>query len=333
MTKVNLAVIGTGRIGRMHIDNITGLREIYQIGAISDLFDPKLADLAKEYNIPFSSSSYQEAIDQPGIDAVVIASSTDTHEEIIEYAAKKGKAIFCEKPIATDIDGIKRVLKLVEECKVKLQVGFNRRFDHNFHKIYETVKSGAIGDPQIIKVTSRDPKPPTIDYVKVSGGLFQDMMIHDFDIVRFLSMSEVVEVHATGAVLIDPEIGKEGDIDTAIVTLKFANGALGVIDNSRQAVYGYDQRAEVFGSKGQVFSTNDQLSNIHIDVEEGSKGSKIPYFFTERYSQAYIDEFKEFYEVVKNNKEPLVTGIDGLRSVEIAQACLKSLKEQKSVKL
>lgn len=333
MEKIQLAVIGTGRIGAMHIDNITNLRKLYKIVSVADAYNPNLEQLADEYNIPFSSRSYQEAINRDDVDAVVIASSTDTHIEIIDYSAKKRKQIFCEKPIDTDIEKVKEVLKLVEKSGVKLQIGFNRRFDHNFREIYETVQSGKIGDPQIIKITSRDPEPPPLDYVKVSGGLYNDMMIHDFDMIRFLAGSEVTEVYASGAVLVDPEIGKLGDVDTSIVTMKFANGSLGVIDNSRKAVYGYDQRAEVFGSKGQVFSINDQRSNIEINDVEGSKGTNIPFFFIERYSQAYIDEFKGFYEVVKNGKEPFVKGIDGLKAVEIADACLKSLKEKKPIKL
>ena len=332
MVKIKIGVIGVGRIGKMHIKNIANLRDQFEITAISDPNNPELAQIAEDYHIQKFSKDYHDVL-SGDVDAVVIASSTSTHAEIITAAAKAGKNIMCEKPIDTDIERIKKVLKVVDDSGVILQVGFNRRFDHNFRKIHDYVVDGTIGNPHIIKVSSRDPEPPSYDYVKVSGGLFSDMMIHDLDMVRYLSNSEVVEVYANGAVLVDPEIGKLGDIDTAIVSLKFANGALGVIDNSRQAVYGYDQRAEVFGSKGQAFSENDKNSNVELDLNDGGHLDKIPYFFIDRYVQAYVDEFKEFYKAIVNQTEPIVTGLDGLRAVQLAQACQKSLETHEPVKL
>lgn len=245
----------------------------------------------------------------------------------IKASAKAGKNVLCEKPIDTDIERIKRILAVVKENNIHLQIGFNRRFDHNFNRIHQLVTEGIIGQPQIIKISSRDPAPPSIDYIKVSGGIFSDMMIHDLDMIRYLINTEISEVYAQGSVLVKPEIGKVGDIDTAMVCCKFANGALGVIDNSRQAVYGYDQRAEVFGSKGQAFSINDRLTNVQVDLAQGSQLDKIPNFFIERYTQACLDELISFHDSVINNTEPIATGIDGLRSIQLAQACLKSFKE------
>ncbi|WP_201307718.1 inositol 2-dehydrogenase [Companilactobacillus farciminis] len=333
MTKLNIGLIGLERIGMMHLKNILNLSEFYKLTAIADPFKDNLDEIAKQYSIPTFSKSYKDVLNDKNVNVVLIASSTDTHAEIISAAAEAGKDILCEKPIDTDISRIKKVLALVSEKNVILQIGFNRRFDHNFNKINELVTEGIIGTPQIIKISSRDPAPPSIDYIKVSGGIFSDMMIHDLDMIRFLSNTEVTEVYAQGSVLVDPEIGKVGDIDTAMVTCKFANGALGVIDNSRQAVYGYDQRAEVFGSKGQVFSNNDKLTNIQVDLKDGSRLDKIPNFFIERYKDAYLNELKAFYKSVTEHATPVSSGIDGLRSIQLAKACLESYKSHKPVKI
>lgn len=333
MDKIKIGVIGTGRIGQMHVENLANMRDNFEVTAIADPYAPNLAELAQKYQIPHYTNDYEKVLADPQIQAVVIASATNTHATIIKAAAKQNKSIFCEKPLAEDVPQIKQLLQVVKDNGTCLQVGFNRRFDHNFKQIHDYVKAGQIGTPQIIKISSRDPEPPSIDYVKVSGGLFNDMMIHDFDMARYLSDSEVVEVNAQGAVLVNPEIGEVGDIDTAIVTLKFANGALGVIDNSRQAVYGYDQRAEVFGSKGQAVSTNDRLNNVELDQNENVQLSEIPFFFIERYQQAYRDEFQAFYEAVTKKQAPVVDGLDGLKAVEIARACDQSLKTHQAVKL
>ncbi|MCI1920920.1 MAG: inositol 2-dehydrogenase [Liquorilactobacillus nagelii] len=333
MKKIKIGLIGLGRIGKMHLQNLANLRDLFEVTAICDPYSAELVELAKQFNISYTTKDYRELLKHPDVEAVAIASATNTHAEIIMAAARAKKNIMCEKPVDTDVARIKEVLKVVADSHVKLQVGFNRRFDHNFHTIQKAVASGKLGEPQIIKISSRDPEPPSYDYIKVSGGLFNDMMIHDLDLIRFLSQSEVTEVYAKGAVLVDPEIGKLGDIDTAIVTLKFANGALGVIDNSRKAVYGYDQRAEVFGSKGQAFSENDKLSNVEIDLEDGGHLDKIPYFFIERYQQAYVAEFKEFYNCIVTDHQPLVTGLDGLRAVQLALACHQSLIAKSPVQL
>jgi len=264
---------------------------------------------------------------------VIICSSTDTHSQITIESANAKKHIFCEKPIDYDIDRIKKALDAVEKAGVKFQVGFNRRFDHNFKRVHDLILEGKIGEPHIIRITSRDPAPPPPEYVKVSGGMFLDMTIHDFDMARYLSGSEVVEVYASGAVLVDPEIGKAGDIDTAVITMKFKNGALGVIDNSRRAVYGYDQRVEVFGSRGCVSVSNDTDSSAVLSSEEGVFSEKPKYFFLERYMDSFAAEMRMFVDSIINNSVPAVTGIDGLKPVLIGLAAKRSLAEGKPVRL
>lgn len=263
-------------------------------------------------------------MEDPNIDAVFICSSTDTHSPISIEAAKAGKHIFCEKPIDHDLDKIQEVLKAVKESGVKYQVGFNRRFDRNFKHVRDVVAGGGIGDVQIVKVTSRDPEAPPISYVKVSGGIFVDMTIHDFDMVRYLSGSEVEEVSTFGACLVDPAIGQAGDVDTCIITLRFKNGALGVIDNSRQAVYGYDQRVEVFGSKGMIAAENETPNNTTYYTCDGVYREKPLYFFLERYNDAFIQEENSFVEACLKGQDTPVGSFDGLQPVRIAIAAKKS---------
>lgn len=333
MRKVKIGVIGSGRIGRLHIENLTHLVNAADVIAVADVYVEKSREWIENLGIKNLYSDYRELLANDEVEAVVIATSTDTHAEISIAAARAGKQIFCEKPIDWDIPRIKEVMAEVEKAGVKFQVGFNRRFDHNFRRLREVVQSGQVGDPHIIHIFSRDPAPPSVEYVKTSGGLFNDMMIHDFDMVRYLSGYDVVEVTAHGAVLIDPAIGEAGDIDTAVVTLRLSNGAIAVIDNSRQAVYGYDQRAEVFGSKGQALSQNDKPSTVQVSTADLVTTDKIPYFFLTRYTGAFIDQFTSFIESVVENKPLLVDAIDGLRAVEIAQAATKSLREGVTVKL
>jgi myo-inositol 2-dehydrogenase/D-chiro-inositol 1-dehydrogenase len=272
-------------------------------------------------------------MDNPDIDAVFICSSTDTHVSLIKQAAQAGKHIFCEKPISMDITQTEEALEAVRQAGVKLQVGFNRRFDHNFKRVREHVQGGTIGEPHIIKITSRDPNPPHPDYIKVSGGIFMDMMIHDFDMARFLSGSEVEEVHAMGNVLINPVFTEHGDVDTAIVTLRFTNGALGVIDNSRQAVYGYDQRVEVFGSKGSTTAANDHPNTAEVSTVEGISRDKPLYFFLERYNAAYVEETTIFIDCIVNDKPLSVEGNDGLQAERIALAAKLSSQLGRPVKV
>ncbi len=334
MDKIKLGIIGAGRIGRVHAESVTFHIPDAEVAAVAD---PFITEEGKKFfnnlGVKEIFKDYTDILARKEIDAVLICSSTDTHAKITIEAAKAGKDIFCEKPIDLDISRIKETLKAVKEAGVKFQVGFNRRFDRNFSALKKSVADGKVGDVHIVKITSRDPAPPPVEYIKVSGGLFCDMMIHDFDLAGYLSGSEVVEVFASGAVLVDPAIGKAGDIDTAIVTLKFANGAIGVIDNSRQAVYGYDQRAEVFGSKGCAAVENEKPSTNKISNKDAVCEEKPLYFFLERYMQAYAAEVGEFVSAIKNGKDVPVGGDAGLASVVIAKAAMKSLKENRPVKI
>ena len=331
--KIKLGVIGAGRIGKLHAENIIFSIPNAELKAVADIYTDRIKNWAHGLGIKNVYSDYREILEDPEIDAVMICSSTDTHAQIIIEAAEAGKHIFCEKPIDFDVDHIYQALDAVEKAGVKLQIGFNRRFDHNFRKVQELVKEGKIGGPHFIKITSMAPAPPQIEYVRVSGGIFLDMTIHDFDMARYLSGSEVVEVYTNAAVLVDPAIGKEGDVDTAVITLKFANGALGVIDNSRKAVYGYDQRVEVFGSKGCITVSNDTPTSAVLSTEDGVLSDKPKYFFLERYKDSFIEEVKEFVDSIINDREPPVTGIDGLKPVLIALAAKKSCETGMPVKV
>jgi myo-inositol 2-dehydrogenase/D-chiro-inositol 1-dehydrogenase len=232
-----------------------------------------------------------------------------------------------------DISQTEEAIEAVKAAGVKLQIGFNRRFDHNFKRVREHVQGGTIGEPHLIKITSRDPNPPNEEYIKVSGGLFMDMAIHDFDMARYLSGSEVEEVYAQGQVLVDPVFSKYGDIDTAIITLRFRNGALGMIDNSRKAVYGYDQRVEVFGSKGSVTIANDHPNSAVVSTADGIVSDKPLHFFLERYNGAYVDETQQFIESLLNGKPLVVDGNDGLQAEKIALAAKLSVSLNRPVKL
>lgn len=331
---IKVGIIGAGRIGRVHSESISKYVKGAEIKAISDIkVTEELQSWAASMGIPHVYDDYRKILQDPEIDAVLVCSSTNTHTPISIEAAQAGKHIFCEKPVDPNKDKIREVLDVVDKARVKFQVGFNRRFDHNFKAIKDRVVAGDIGEPHLIRVTSRDPDAPPIEYVKVSGGMFFDMTIHDFDMIRYLSGSEVVEVYAAGGVLVNPEIGKAGDIDTAVITLKLANGAIGVIDNSRKAVYGYDQRAEVFGSKGAVQTSNDTNSTAVYSCEAGVIAEKPKYFFLERYMQSFAEEIRCFIDSIVNDTPTAVNGNDGLQPVLIALAAQKSLEEGRPVKL
>lgn len=322
--KLRIGIIGAGRIGKLHATNLMRSVPMAELAAVSDVYEPAAKELAEKLNIPAYYSDYRKILEDETIDAVFICSSTDTHSPISIEAAKAGKHIFCEKPIDHDLDRIAEVLDAVKGAGVKYQVGFNRRFDRNFRHVHEVVKNGGVGNVHIVKVTSRDPEAPPISYVKVSGGIFVDMAIHDFDMVRYLSGSEVEEVSAVGTCLVNPEIGAAGDVDTCIITLRFKNGALGVIDNSRQAVYGYDQRVEVFGSKGCITADNETANNTTLYTADGVSKEKPLWFFLERYNDAYIQEEVDFVDACLNDKPTVVGAFDGLQPVKIAIAAKKS---------
>jgi len=330
---VRIGVIGAGRIGKIHAENLATRIPGAQVSAIADPVLAAAEETAARLHIPVVTPDYQAILADPEIDAVAICSSTDTHAGIIIEAAAAGKHIFCEKPIAYDLAKIDQALQAVEKAGVNLQIGFNRRFDPNFRRVRQMIADGSIGDVHILRITSRDPAPPPIAYVKVSGGMFYDMTIHDFDMARFLSGSEVEEVYAAAAVLVDPAIGAAGDVDTAVVTLRFANGAIGTIDNSRKAVYGYDQRVEVFGSGGMVAVANNTLDTHMYSNAEGVHSAKPLYFFLERYMDSFISEMKDFLSCVQQDCQPSVTGMDGRAPVVMAKAATLSAKEHRPVKL
>jgi myo-inositol 2-dehydrogenase/D-chiro-inositol 1-dehydrogenase len=331
---VNIGIIGAGRIGKVHARSILTGVDCACIKAIADPFITEDTEKwAKSAGIENVYLDHKQIIGDPDIDAVLICSSTDTHTPISLEAIHAGKHVFCEKPIDHSLEKIKQVMEALEVTNLKYQVGFNRRFDHNFKAVRKAVADGKIGDVHIVKITSRDPEPPPLSYVKSSGGLFMDMMIHDFDMVRYLTGSEPVEIFAAGGVLIDPKIGEAGDVDTAVVTIKMENGAFCVIDNSRKSVYGYDQRAEVFGNLGCVAIGNDTDSTAVISTVSGVCGEKPKWFFLERYMQAYQDEIISFVKAIEEDKPTEVGVFDGLQPVRMAVAAKKSLIENRVVKL
>lgn len=331
--QINVGLIGAGRIGRVHAENLAHRIPQANLVAVSDIIFPVAEKLAADFQVPAVFKDYRSILEDKQVEAVVICSSTDTHAQIIEESAEVGKHIFCEKPIALNLARIDQALAAVERAGVKLQIGFNRRFDPSFRRARDLVAAGKIGTPHILRITSRDPQPPPIEYVKVSGGIFLDMAIHDFDMARFLVGDEVEEVFAVGGVMVNPEIGQVGDIDTAMTTLRFVKGTLGTIDNSRQAVYGYDQRVEVFGSKGMVVVSNHTPDNaVHANAE-GIHSALPLYFFVERYADAYVAEMQEFVECIQKDKPPSVTGMDGRIPVVMGYAARKSYEENRPVRL
>ncbi len=330
--RINLGVIGTGRMGGFHSRNIVRHLPEANITALCDIRLDVAEAVGAAVGIDRVVRDYRELLDDPTIDAVLVASSTDTHAFMIEDAAKAGKHIFCEKPIHMDLASIDRALSEVERAGVKLQIGFNRRFDRNFQHVHQLVADGRVGEPCILHISSRDPEPPPLSYVQVAGCIFLDMTIHDFDMARF-QMGEVQEVFAAGSLLVAPELGEADDIDTAVTTLRFENGAVGVIDNSRRAVYGYDQRVEVFGSSGSAAAGNEVANTVVLADAGGFHSPKLPLFFIERYAETYVSEIRSFVDCVLHDKTPQVTGRDGRAAVALAYAAIKSWKENRPVKV
>jgi myo-inositol 2-dehydrogenase / D-chiro-inositol 1-dehydrogenase len=333
LADVSIGLIGAGRIGRVHAATVSTRIPNARLAAIADVDANAASSLARENSIPKVFTSYEDLIDDSSVEAVIIASATDTHAAIISAAASAGKHIFCEKPIALDLDEIDAAIAAVYRAGVKLQIGFNRRFDADFIRVREALSSGEIGVPHLLHIISRDPAPPPLDYIRVSGGIFLDMTIHDFDMARFLMGCEVTEVYASGAVLVDPAIGREGDIDTALVLLKFETGALGVIDNSRQAVYGYDQRVEVLGSTGSIRVKNRHPNTAEVSTAECVRRDLPLHFFLERYAESYAKELAGFVDAVLFDRQVPVTGADGRIPVVMAQAAALSRRENRPVRL
>ena len=331
--KIRFGVIGVGRIGKIHIENLKYRIDGSDVVAISDVDSDELSKVAKHFDISITTKDFGEILKRKDVDAVVICSPTDTHAKIIQEAAAAKKHIFCEKPIDLSLDKINKTINSVSKNDVKFMVGFNRRFDPNFKKVHEITSTGKIGQPQILKITSRDPSPPPVEYLKASGGIFLDMTIHDYDMARYLVGSEVTEVYAKGNILVDSAFKEANDLDTVITLLSFENGAIGTIDNSRKAVYGYDQRVEVFGSEGMVTVKNNTLDN-HIYYNTEGQHTALPLnFFMDRYTESYLVEMNTFLECIISDKEPPVSGNDGLIAVVIGLAAKKSAVENRSVKI
>ena len=331
---VTLGIIGAGRIGKVHTESICNYVRNAHIKTVADPFMNEQTEAwLKSMGVDGVTNDYHEILNDPEIDAVLICSSTNTHSPISLEAIAAGKHVFCEKPIDHDLSKIKQVVEALKGSNIKYQVGFNRRHDHNFAAVKQAIVSGKVGDVHIIKITSRDPEPPSAEYAAVSGGMFLDMTIHDFDMVRFLAGCDAEEIYVQSAVLVDPAIGEAGDVDTAVITLKMENGAIAVIDNSRRAAYGYDQRAEVFGSKGMVATANDTLSTAVLSNADGVTGEKPLYFFLERYMQSFATEVKGFVNAIENDTDTLVGVEDGLKPVLMGIAAKKSVLEHRPVKL
>ena len=332
---LKIGIIGAGRIGKVHLESISYHVKNATVTAMADPFmNEETEKLIRSYGVSKVTKDYKDILNDKDIDAVLVCSSTDTHAAISIEAINAGKHVFCEKPVDHSIEKIQAVADaLKEHPDIKFQVGFNRRFDHNFAAIRKAYDDGKIGEAHILKITSRDPEPPNPAYIKVSGGIFLDMTIHDFDMACFLTDSDVEELYVNSAVPVDPAIGEQGDVDTAIITMKMANGALAVIDNSRKAAYGYDQRAELFGSKGMVATSNDTVSSAVISNADGVTGEKPLFFFLERYMGSFSEEMRQFTEAVINDTEVPVGIHAGLQSVKIGLAARKSVEEHRPVKI
>jgi myo-inositol 2-dehydrogenase / D-chiro-inositol 1-dehydrogenase len=325
---VRIAVIGVGRIGSMHAELLARRIPGAAVACVADAQEETARAVGADLGVPVRTVDEALLAD---LDAVAICSSTDTHAELIVAAARAGKAIFCEKPVSLDLAELDRALREVDAAGVPFQIGFNRRFDPAHQAVHDAVAAGAIGEPQIVRISSRDPAPPSLAYVEVSGGIFLDMTIHDFDMARYVAGSEVVEVFARGAVQIDQGFAGAGDVDTALVTLVHENGCLTAIDNSRQAVYGYDQRVEVFGSAGMAASENPLAHTAVVRTAAGMRAPALPYFYLERYIPSYVGAWKAFVQSVERGVTPPVTSADARAPLVIGLAAWRSLREHRPV--
>ncbi|MEX9971995.1 inositol 2-dehydrogenase [Providencia rettgeri] len=326
----NIALFGAGRIGQVHAVNIAGHKET-KLYSVIDLYQPNAVALAEKYQAKVQTT--EEAMQDPNIQGVLIASATDTHADLIELAAKHKKVIFCEKPVHLDLERVKQCLKSVKEHNVPLFIGFNRRYDPQFRHLKNLFQQGAIGKAESLIITSRDPSPPPAEYVKVSGGMFRDMTIHDFDMARFMIGEEPCSVYAQGSNVVDPAIGQAGDIDTAFIILKFPSGAMATISNSRRSGYGYDQRIELHGEKGLLTAGNIKENSVALLSEVGCLSAKPEYFFLQRYHEAYQAEWQHFVDILAGRAESETTGTDGELALYLADKALESLKTGKEVKL
>ncbi|QBX71856.1 inositol 2-dehydrogenase [Aeromonas hydrophila] len=326
----NIALFGAGRIGQVHAVNIAEHKETRLYSVIDPHQEGAIA-LAAKYGAKVQRC--EEAMADPEIHGVLIASATDTHADLIEQAARAGKTIFCEKPVHLDLARVRDCLATVATCKVPLFVGFNRRYDPQFRRVRELLAAGSIGKAESLVITSRDPSPPPANYVKVSGGMFRDMTIHDFDMARFIIGEDPVSIYAQGSNLVDPAIGDAGDIDTAFVVMKFPSGAMATIVNSRRSGYGYDQRLELHGAKGLLTAKNIHENAVELWGEEGCIAAKPEHFFLQRYAAAYIAEWSHFVDVLAGRAVPECSGNDGAQALYLADKALESLHSGREVKL
>lgn len=331
---IKIGVIGAGRLGRLHIKNLAKSVNGAEVIGIADIAaNEELIQWAADLGIKDVYTNPHELINRSDLEAVVVCSSTDTHIDLMIAAAEAGKDIFLEKPIGLETEKVLEGIKAVEKTGVKIQVGYVRRFDRNYKKVRDTVASGKLGKPHIVKITSRDACPPPFEYAKVSGGLFLDMSIHDFDIARYLSGSEVEEVSAFGAVMMNPQLEEIGDIDAATIMLRMKNGVLCIIDNIRKSGYGYDVRSEVECENGCVQSNNDTQTSTIISTMDGIVSDLPKWFFPERFEEAFRDEMISFIDDLRNDRTPQIGLNDGLASMLIAKAAKKSADEGRIVKM
>ena len=326
---VRIGLLGCGRIGSMHAELIARRVPGAALAAVYDVYGEAAASVAGTFGARRAVST-AELIEADDVDAVAICSSSDTHMDLLVDVAAAGKPAFVEKPLSLDLAEVDRGIAAATEASIAVQVGFNRRFDAAHRHVRDRVAAGDVGDVHLVRISSRDPDPPPISYIKVSGGIFCDMTIHDFDMARFVTGSEAVEVYATGAVRVDPAIGDAGDLDTAVVVVTHASGAITTIDNSRRAVYGYDQRLEAFGSAGMASSDNPPTATAHYWDSEGPHGRPLPYFFLDRYIPSYMAEWDAFVDMVNGAPSP-VTLADGRAPLVMGLAAWASIREGRPV--
>ncbi|HUX87606.1 MAG TPA: inositol 2-dehydrogenase [Chloroflexota bacterium] len=335
--RLKVGLIGTGHIGRLHAEDLARRIPNADLLAVADVYVDAAKRCAERLGVPRVFTDYHAILDASDIDAVVVCSPSDTHGRIIGEAAAVGKHVFCEKPIDYHLAKIDLALEAVERAGVKLQIGFHRRFDANFRRVKRAIEQNEIGQPMLLHIVSRDPTPPPIDYVKTylqhGGSLFLDMMIHDFDLARYLVGSEVEEIYALGGLPVSQQTAELGDLDTAIVTLRFTNGVIATIDNCRRAVYGYDQRLEMFGSGGSISVGNNFPNNAILSNGERISRDLPLHFFTERYVEAYTAEIQAFVDSILDDQPIQVTGQDGRAPVVMALAAQKSVRERRPVSL
>ena len=332
MTDIRLGILGVGRIGAMHADLVANQVDGASVASVYDVYEDGAAAVGAAVGAEVAASP-EALIGADDVDAVAICSSTDTHIDLLVAAAEAGKPVFIEKPLSLDLGEVDRGIAAVEAAGIPVQVGFNRRFDASHRAVRDAVADGRVGDVQMARITSRDPAPPPIAYIEVSGGIFLDMTIHDFDMARFVTGSDVVDVFATGAVMVDEAIGAAGDLDTVVLVMTHENGAITTIDNSRQAVYGYDQRVEVFGSAGMASSDNPGVTTTTVRTAAGSAGSTIPYFFLERYIPSYLAEWDDFVAMVRDGAPSPVTVHDGRAPLLMGLAAAQSVREGRKVRI